>query len=269
MPQAIASIPSPSGGDALLAGRRSQGPGQRTRAGEVTPQDEGTAAERSLTGERLSERERRELDELRSTDRRVRQHEEAHRAAAGPLFRGGPTYELRTGPDGKMYAVAGSVRIDTSPGRTPEETVRKAAAIRRAALAPMDPSSTDRAIAAKASRMESAARQAMVRTQLRALRGDDVAAPPPPSSVGSTAGDLTPGVEGAGQDASGTGRDAPEGASQNARPSRGGGLGELVSGRLELQELGGEVFAPVARLASDAAPSQADRRKGAAIDELA
>lgn len=113
----------------------------------------------------LSEAERRKLEELRETDARVRRHEEAHRAAAGGLYRGGPNYTYETGPDGKRYAVAGSVQIDTSPGRTPEETVQKAEAIRRAALAPIDPSGTDRAIAAKASRMEEAARRALAREQ--------------------------------------------------------------------------------------------------------
>ncbi|NRA58083.1 MAG: hypothetical protein HRU13_08245, partial [Phycisphaerales bacterium] len=52
-------------------------------------------------------------------------------------------------------------------GRTPEETVQKAQAIRRAALAPADPSSTDRSVAAKASRMEAAARQAIAEKSLK------------------------------------------------------------------------------------------------------
>lgn len=131
------------------------------------------AAARALPGRaadkpagRLSEAEERKLRELRETDARVRRHEEAHRAAAGSLYRGGPNYTYETGPDGKRYAVAGSVSIDTSPGRTPEETVQKAAQIRRAALAPMDPSGADRSIAAKASRMEDAARRALVKQSM-------------------------------------------------------------------------------------------------------
>ncbi len=116
--------------------------------------------------EALSEAEERKLRELRETDARVRRHEEAHRAAAGSLYRGGPNYTYETGPDGKRYAVAGSVSIDTSPGRTPEETVQKAAQIRRAALAPIDPSSTDRAIASKATRLEDAARRALMKQSM-------------------------------------------------------------------------------------------------------
>jgi hypothetical protein len=106
----------------------------------------------------LDPRERAQLDKLRARDVEVRQHEQAHVAAAGPLHRGGPNYQYQTGPDGNKYAVGGDVQIDTSPGRTPEETVAKAQQIRRAALAPAEPSSTDLAVAAKASQMEAQAR---------------------------------------------------------------------------------------------------------------
>lgn len=123
----------------------------------------------------LSEAQERKLRELRETDARVRRHEEAHRAAAGSLYRGGPNYTYETGPDGRRYAVAGSVQIDTSPGRTPEETVHKAAQIRRAALAPIDPSGTDRSVASKATRMEDAARRAITKKSMT----QDRAAPAP------------------------------------------------------------------------------------------
>jgi hypothetical protein len=112
----------------------------------------------TLGSKQLTDDEQREVDKLKQRDRQVRTHEEAHKAAAGPLYRGGPTYKFKTGPDGRDYAIGGSVKIDTGPGRTPEETIQKAQQIRRAALAPADPSSTDRAVAAKASRMESEAR---------------------------------------------------------------------------------------------------------------
>ena len=130
------------------------------------PNASGAARPAGSEGQ-LSDSEQRKLDELKQTDARVKRHEEAHKAAAGPLFRGGPNYTYETGPDGKRYAVAGSVQIDSSPGRTPEETVQKAQAIRRAARAPADPSSTDRSVAAKASRMEAAARQAIAEKSLK------------------------------------------------------------------------------------------------------
>ena len=50
------------------------------------------------------------------------------------------------------------VKIDTSSGSTPEDTIRKAQTIRAAALAPAEPSGQDRAVAAQASQMEAQAR---------------------------------------------------------------------------------------------------------------
>lgn len=128
----------------------------------------GTAYQRNADGdsvtlsskeEELTDEERREVEELRARDAEVRTHEQAHVAAAGPLFRGGPYYDYKTGPDGKQYAVGGRVSIDTSPGSTPEETLTKAQRIRQAALAPAEPSSTDRSVAASAAQMEAEARQ--------------------------------------------------------------------------------------------------------------
>lgn len=152
-------------------------------AGVSLPQRKGA------TG-KLSEAEERKLRELRETDARVRRHEEAHRAAAGSLYRGGPNYTYETGPDGKRYAVAGSVQIDTSPGRTPEETVQKAAQIRRAALAPMDPSGTDRAVASKATRMEDAARRALARKSMSGGEAPRIqTTPTPPLPIRDTPAD--------------------------------------------------------------------------------
>jgi len=54
--------------------------------------------------------------------------------------------------------VGGEVQIDTSPAGSPEATIRKMQQIRRAALAPSQPSGTDRAVAAQASQVETQAR---------------------------------------------------------------------------------------------------------------
>lgn len=123
------------------------------------------AAPTDRNGEPLDEADQREVEKLRARDQEVRVHEQAHVAAAGSLYRGGPTYSYRTGPDGNRYAVGGSVQIDTSEASTPEETITKAQQIRRSALAPKDPSSTDRAVAAKASRMEANARAELAEQQ--------------------------------------------------------------------------------------------------------
>ncbi|MFC1584887.1 putative metalloprotease CJM1_0395 family protein [Fibrobacterota bacterium] len=107
----------------------------------------------------LSEEEKRDVEELKKTDRDVKAHEQAHVSAGGQYVNGGPTYEFQQGPDGKQYAVGGHVNIDSSPvADDPQATVQKARVVKRAALAPADPSSSDRAVASKAGQMETKAR---------------------------------------------------------------------------------------------------------------
>jgi len=101
--------------------------------------------------ESLSQGEQKEVRELKERDRQVRAHEQAHLAAAGGLARSGAAFEYQTGTDGRRYAVGGEVSIDTAPvDGDPQATLRKAAHVRRAALAPADPSPQDRAVAAQA-----------------------------------------------------------------------------------------------------------------------
>ncbi|HCH64988.1 MAG: hypothetical protein CL927_13615 [Deltaproteobacteria bacterium] len=119
--------------------------------------------------EELSAEERAVVEKLKERDASVRAHEMAHVAAAGGLA-GAPVYSYQTGPDGRQYAIGGSVSIDTSAEGSPEETISKAQRIRSAALAPADPSSTDRAVASRASRMEAQARQALAREQAQEAR---------------------------------------------------------------------------------------------------
>lgn len=106
----------------------------------------------------LSREEAKEVKDLKKKDKEVKAHERAHMAAGGGVVRGGPNYDYRVGPDGKRYAVGGHVDIETGPEREPEATMRKMQQVKRAALAPADPSGTDLAVAAKASRTEAKAR---------------------------------------------------------------------------------------------------------------
>ena len=106
------------------------------------------------------------LEQLKQRDREVRTHEQAHLNAAGQYARGGPYYEYEKGPDGKRYAVGGHVNIDTSRvAGNPEATLRKAEVVRRAALAPAEPSPQDRRVAAQATSMAIEARQEINRVQ--------------------------------------------------------------------------------------------------------
>jgi hypothetical protein len=98
------------------------------------------------------------IAKLKARDTEVRQHEQAHLAAAGGLAVSGASFTYQRGPNGVNYAVGGEVRIDTSPGSTPEETIARARTIVAAALAPAEPSGADRAVAAQAQQLEQQAR---------------------------------------------------------------------------------------------------------------
>jgi len=111
--------------------------------------------------EKLSEEEEKQIDELKQTDREVRQHENAHKAAAGDLAVGGASYDYEEGPDGKRYATGGEVKISVGGGDSPEEKLENAQRAERAATAPSNPSSEDRAIAAKARKVQAEARSEM------------------------------------------------------------------------------------------------------------
>ena len=98
----------------------------------------------------LSEEERAVVAQLQARDREVRAHEEAH-ARVGGEYAGEPSYTYEVGPDGRQYAVGGEVPIDVSViPDDPEATIEKMEVVKRAALAPAEPSSADRRVAAEA-----------------------------------------------------------------------------------------------------------------------
>ena len=125
-----------------------------------------TGSRTATEATRLSQAEQAQIRSLAETDRKVRIHESAHLAAAGGLSQGGASFGFKTGPDGKSYAVSGEVQISTAQGRTPEETLARAEQIRRAALAPADPSAQDQRVAAEAAKMASEARAELMRKTL-------------------------------------------------------------------------------------------------------
>ncbi len=103
--------------------------------------------------------EQQKISELAARDREVRAHEAAH-ASVGGIYAGAPSYNFARGPDGKNYAVSGEVSIDVSPvAGNPQATIDKAQIVRRAALAPAQPSLQDRAVASAALALEQSARQ--------------------------------------------------------------------------------------------------------------
>ncbi|HJW72785.1 MAG TPA: putative metalloprotease CJM1_0395 family protein [Geothrix sp.] len=117
----------------------------------------------------------RVIAELRAADQRVRAHEAAHKAVGGDLIQGGASFTYVRGPDGRSYAVAGEVSIDTSPvpGK-PAATLAKAQQIQAAALAPADPSPQDRSVAAAAAAMAAQAQRDLQRTQAANQTGQNL-----------------------------------------------------------------------------------------------
>ncbi|MFA6010050.1 MAG: putative metalloprotease CJM1_0395 family protein [Desulfobacteraceae bacterium] len=114
----------------------------------------------SISGDsEFSEEELQEISKLQARDNEVKAHEQAHIASGGQYVRGGAHFEYQTGPDGEKYAVGGEVSIDVSKeSGDPQATISKMQVVIRAALAPANPSSQDRSVAAQATRIESEAR---------------------------------------------------------------------------------------------------------------
>jgi hypothetical protein len=105
--------------------------------------------QRAGNGKELTAEQQQMVSELQARDREVRAHEAAHKSAGGSLA-GGMSFSYQTGPDGRRYAVGGEVSIDTGGGGDPQSTIAKMRQVISAALAPADPSSQDRAVAAAA-----------------------------------------------------------------------------------------------------------------------
>lgn len=127
--------------------------------------------------EQLTPEQQQQVLKLKAIDQKVRQHEAAHQAAGAGLT-GGASYQFVRGPDGKQYAVAGEVRIDASPAQTPQQTIAKAKRIQAAALAPADPSSQDRAVAAQAAQMQVQAQTELNRAKKEGEDGQGATANP-------------------------------------------------------------------------------------------
>jgi hypothetical protein len=131
-------------------------------------QNEDTVKSESskLTGkalEQLSREDQAKIQQLKNRDLEVKAHEQAHLSAAGTLALGGASFTYTNGPNGVRYATGGEVSIDTSVvNEDPAATIRKADAIRRAALAPATPSSQDQLVANNATAMSETARTELI-----------------------------------------------------------------------------------------------------------
>jgi len=105
--------------------------------------------EMSTTTENQDEKDfARVLQKFKNKDAEIRTHEQAHASighTTSPI-----SYNYQEGPDGKMYAVGGSVRLDTSIPDDPNAAMLKLDMLQKAASASINPSSADNAISSQA-----------------------------------------------------------------------------------------------------------------------
>lgn len=106
----------------------------------------------------LTDAEKKIVEQMKKRDNEVRIHENQHKSVGGQ-YAGSPSYTYERGPDGKQYITEGEVSISLSNESTAEKTIEKMRIVQNAALAPAEPSSADRKVAAEASRIEQIARQ--------------------------------------------------------------------------------------------------------------
>lgn len=90
----------------------------------------------------------RVLSKFKEKDAQIKAHEQSHAANAPTV--GGISYNYQQGPDGKMYAVGGSVRLDVSMPQDPKSAELKLEQLKKSALSVDDPSGADMTIASQA-----------------------------------------------------------------------------------------------------------------------
>lgn len=131
----------------------------------------------------LTESEKEEVRKLKQRDTEVRAHEQSHRAAGGQ-YAGAVSLDYTRGPDGNNYATEGSVPIDLSAVKDdPAATIRKMQQIKRAALAPSDPSGADRQLASQAAQIEQQSQAELRETKNQQINTNDSAAQDPNQDI--------------------------------------------------------------------------------------
>ncbi|MCL1875284.1 MAG: hypothetical protein FWF87_03360 [Synergistaceae bacterium] len=123
---------------------------------EATEKFDAVQNRKSTIDNDLNEQDKALITELKSKEREVLSHEAAHISAGGG-FVGSPKYSRAVGPDGKSYITGGEVSISVPPSSDPKETIRNMEQVRKAALAPFDPSSQDLNVAAAAANAQAQA----------------------------------------------------------------------------------------------------------------
>ncbi len=181
---------SPESGDAAGADQPVASR-QGEKSGQAQPSEEATegAAEKSAeagAGEKkraaagamgsaseLSADDLAQVKDLKARDQKVRAHEQAHQSAGGQ-YAGSAQFSFAVGPDGKRYAVSGEVSIDVSMvPDNPQATIAKMEVVKRAAVAPAEPSAADRMVYSTASRIEQNAQGELIVQRAQEASGGD------------------------------------------------------------------------------------------------
>jgi hypothetical protein len=116
--------------------------------------------------------EQQHIRQLKARDKEVKAHEPAH-AAVGGSTTGAPSYSFEQGPDGIRYAVDGEVSVDLSPvAGNPTATIAKMQQVHAAALAPVNPSSQDKSVAAHATELIAQAQAELLQIKQQSVTAD-------------------------------------------------------------------------------------------------
>jgi len=116
-----------------------------------TPVQENQKSQNNLSSEELIEdvkedeltpEARKQVEELKQIERKVEAHEQAHKSVGGQ-FAGSMSYSYTQGPDGRRYKTGGEVSISIPSDDDPQKLIAQLMQVKRAALAPADPSPQD------------------------------------------------------------------------------------------------------------------------------
>lgn len=150
------SIIAPEDELEAATGGRGRPAGTKLSAESTSEEAANTPEEKAKAAEQNPETAA-QIAKLQQTEREVVAHEAAHMAVGGQ-FAGSASYSYTTGPDGKRYITGGEVPISTPATDDPEEALRNAEQVMRAAMAPANPSGQDIAVAAGAAQTAAQAR---------------------------------------------------------------------------------------------------------------
>lgn len=151
-------ISSKSASDNAQADTQSADPQEGQEASQQSDRINDEIDQKQARQDQQQQQDLNIIRELTLRDNEVRAHEQAH-SAVGGQYAGSANYTYQRGPDGVNYAVGGEVPIDAGVvAGDPQATLEKMQLVQRAALAPAEPSSQDRQVAALASQQANQAR---------------------------------------------------------------------------------------------------------------